>query len=372
MIRIKTLFLAVFFTFLAFFTVTFFEPSLSMAATPKNVSGDAALDPDISREIEIGRKAVEEIEKRWELSSDPSQLARLAMITDALKPHMTRPIPYETRIIRSDIPNAFCLPGGFVFFTTKMLDLLHSDDEIAAVMAHEMVHVDQKHGMKMSAKSSKITLAALAVMLASGGAMAPIVLAQVAQVAITSGYTIEFEKEADSMGLDVLIASGYSPSAMVTVMEGFMHEELKQPQREYGIYMDHPESIERVKSMSEKLKSLRVRLERKIPLHLLLTSADTSSKRVRLSVDGAEVWGGEKSDAAIAALLRAKAVLDEHFQMELPPYDLRVESNALRLKNATIAQPPLPEDMQDLSAFREKLLAALARAQKTRPATRYF
>jgi hypothetical protein len=294
------------------------------------------------------------------------------MITDALKPHMERPIPYETRIIRSDIPNAFCLPGGFVFFTTKMLSLLHSDDEIAAILAHEMIHVDQKHGMKMSAKSSKITLAALAVMLASGGAMAPIVLAQVAQVAITSGYTIEFEKEADSKGLDVLIASGYSPSAMVTVMEGFMHEELKQPQIEYGIYMDHPESAERVKSLSEKLKSLHIKLERKIPLHLLITSIDTLSDQVRLLVDGTEVWGGMKSDEAAAALLRAKAVLDEHFQMELAPYDLRVENGVLRLKNAIVARPPLPEDMQNLPDFREKLMSALARAQKTRPATRYF
>ncbi|GHS87396.1 hypothetical protein AGMMS49957_07180 [Synergistales bacterium] len=239
-------------------------------------------------------------------------------------------------------------------------------------MAHEMVHVDQNHGMKMSAKSSKVTLAALAVMLASGGAMAPIVLAQVAQVAITSGYTIEFEKEADSMGLDVLIASGYSPSAMVTVMEGFMHEELKQPQREYGIYMDHPESIERVRSMSEKLKNLHIKLERKTPLHLLVTFVDTSSNRAKLLVDGSEVWGGAKSDAVVAELLRAKAVLDEHFQMEVVPYDLRVEGGALRLKNATVTRPSLPGDLQNLSDFREKLLAALARAQKTRPATRYF
>ncbi|GHS87392.1 hypothetical protein AGMMS49957_07170 [Synergistales bacterium] len=115
MIRIKTL-------FFVFFAVTFFGLSPSMAAIPENVSGDAVLDPDIRREIEIGRKTVKEIEKRWELSSDPSQLARLAMITDALKPHMTRPIPYETRIIRSDIPNAFCLPGGFVFFYHKNVE----------------------------------------------------------------------------------------------------------------------------------------------------------------------------------------------------------------------------------------------------------
>ena len=339
------------------------------------VSGDAdgqIADPRLRKEREIGRKAVEQIEKNMELLADPARIAHLTMIVDTLKPHLERELPYEVRVVRMEARNAFCLPGGFIFFTTGMLDALHSDAEIAAVMAHEMVHVDQNHGMKMAAKANQVNLAALAVILASGGAMAPVVLAQVAQVAVTSSYSIEFEKEADSVGLYVLIASGYSPTAMVTVMEGFMHAEMKRPVQEYGIYMDHPESVERVQSLSDKLKKLNIPLERKYSLRLLRTSVKEEGGRALLLMDGAEVWSGASSGPALEALKRAKDILDRSFQMELAPYDLRVEGDSLRLKNDTIAAAPLPQDMNDLPALRTNLLTALANAQKKHPMAKYF
>jgi hypothetical protein len=298
------------------------------------------------------------------------------MIVDKLKPHLKRKIPYEVRIARMDTPNAFCLPGGFIFFTSGMLDLLHSDAEIAAIMAHEMIHVDQSHGMKMAAKANKINLAALAVVLASGGALAPAMLAQVAQVAVNSAYSIEFEKEADSMGLDVLIAAGYPPAAMVTIMEGFMHKEMKQPIREYGIYMDHPDSVERVQNMGKKLKELHIPLERKYPLHLLRTSIQKEGEKARLLVDGTGVWEGANDNLTLELLQRAKEILDRDFQMEMAPYDLRLEGTGkdavLRLKNNILARAPLPEGTQDLPTLRENLLGALARAQKKHPAAKYF
>jgi hypothetical protein len=291
---------------------------------------------------------------------------------------MEREIPYEVRIIRMKTPNAFCLPGGFVFFTSGMLELLHSDAEIAAVMAHELIHVDQNHGMRMAAKTNKVNLATLAVILVSGGAMAPAILAQVAQVAINSGYTIEFEKEADSMGLDALMAANYPPTAMVTLMESFLHEEMKQPIREYGIYMDHPESAERIQSMSDKLRSLHIVLERKYPLHLLRTSLQEKDERLVLLVDDVEVWGGAKNTSTRDILWRTQMILDRDFQMELSPYDLQlenkgtIENGVLRLKNTILAEAYLPADMQDLPTLRKNLLDALARAQKKHPIAKYF
>jgi len=285
-----------FLLFLLFYTLAHARQHATQAAQNAASGDDGISDPALRKEREIGRKTVAQIEQRMELIADPASLAHLSMIVDALKPHMERKIPYEVRIVRMTAPNAFCLPGGFIFFTSGMLELLHSDAEIAAVMAHEMIHVDQQHGMKMASKANKVTLAVLATIVLSGGAMAPTVLAYVAQVAITSSYTIEFEKEADSKGLDALIAAGYYPTAMVTVMEGFMHQEMKQPIRDYGIYMDHPESVERVQSMSTKLKNLRISLERKYPLHLLLTSVRREDGKAKLFVDKAEVWSGEDND----------------------------------------------------------------------------
>jgi len=334
-------------------------------------------DPQLRREIEIGRRIVEQIEQRWELIADPVRIAHLTMIVERLKPHTERNIPYEVRIICSDIPNAFCLPGGFIFFTSGMLELLSSDAEIAAVMAHEMVHVDQSHGMRMQARANRLSLAALAVTILSGGALAPAILAQVGQIAMTSGYSIEFEKEADSMGMDMLIAAGYSPTAMLTVMEKFMIKEMRQPIRDFGIFMTHPEAVERVGSMRDRLRSLNIPIERKIPLRLLRTSIDTYDGKASLLIDGVRVWGGEENAYTLELLKQAQTLLDRDFHMEMPPFDLRLEGSGddqglLRLGNNVLARKPLPEGMAGLAELRENLLGALARAQSRHPIATFF
>jgi len=361
--------------FLLIFSVSFSQAFPIYSASAAEVGGE--YDLQLQREIEIGRRILEQIEQRWDMVADPVRIAHLTMIAERLMPHLERDIPYEVRIIRSDLPNAFCLPGGFIFFTTGMLDILSSDAEIAAVMAHEMVHVDQSHGIRMQARANRLNIAALAVIVLSGGAAAPAILAQVGQIAMTNAYSIEFEKEADSMGMDVLIAAGYSPTAMITVMEKLMYLGMKQPIRDDGIFMTHPEANERVQIMRERLRSLNVPIERKIPLQLLRTSIVTDGGEISLLIDGVEVWGGENNAPTLVVLEQAQRLLDRYFQMETPPFDLRLDNYVndqgnLRLRNNILAENPLPEGMPDLAEFRENLLGALARAHSRHPVAMFF
>ena len=342
------------------------RPPVSADKKPK----DDGAGPGLEKERKIGQKALAEIEKSWPLEADPARLARLRMILNRLEPHMERRIPYEIRIVKTEALNAFCLPGGFIFFTSGILDLLKTDSEIAAVMAHEMTHADRSHGLKMAAKSQAVSLAALAVMLLSGGAAAPAVLAQVAQVTITNSYTMEFEKEADSNGLDVLIAAGYHPGGMVTLLEKFMNEELKQPIRDYGIYMDHPESKERLQAALDKLRKRNIRVERKHSLALLRTAFRETPNRAELTLDGYAVWGGRKTPEVRAALEQVRTRLDSDFQMELAPYDLRLEGDRLYIGNKLLAQGTA--DMDDMPTLRKNLMAALDRARRQHPVAKYF
>lgn len=342
------------------------RPPVSADKKPKDDGADLGLE----KERKIGQKALAEIEKSWPLEADPARLARLRMILNRLEPHMERRIPYEIRIVKTEALNAFCLPGGFIFFTSGILDLLKTDSEIAAVMAHEMTHADRSHGLKMAAKSQAVSLAALAVMLLSGGAAAPVVLAQVAQVTITNSYTMEFEKEADSNGLDVLVAAGYHPGGMITLLEKFMNEELKQPIRDYGIYMDHPESRERLQAALDKLKKRNIRVERKHSLALLRTAFRETPDRAELTIDGHAVWGGRKTPEVRAALEQVRTRLDSDFQMELAPYDLRLEGDRLYIGNKLLAQGTA--DMDDMPTLRKNLMAALDRARRQHPVAKYF
>ena len=315
----------------------------------------AAEDPDLSREIEIGKRAVAQIEQEWPLTSDPAVTSKLELIINKLEPHMQRRINWEVKLVKSEELNAFCLPGGFIFFTTGMIDKLDTDSELAAVMAHEMIHADRKHSLRMAADANKVNIAALAVMVLSGGAMAPVVLAQVAQVAITSSYTLELEAEADRLGLEALIESGYSPSGMITLFERFMAEEYKQPIHEYGIYLNHPETPKRLENAVKILHERNIPIERKYPLGLLRTEI----KGNELKIDGMTIIKGNPE-----ILKKARENLDKYLQLELAPYEIHVVGSGLYIGNNFIV-----ENSEDL---RENLLKAINLARAKHPTSKFF
>ena len=179
------------FTFLWLFLLVLF------ALLPAQVfAGDLTREDE--KEVALGRKVCEQVEKRWERVADPVRIARLEVILQRLVPETQRPLEYEVRVISEDQPNAFSLPGGFMYFTTGMLGFAKSDSELAAVMAHEMVHTEKKHIMIQSARNERLSILALAIAIASQGKAAAMIMANIAQVAILNAYSRDLEKEADS------------------------------------------------------------------------------------------------------------------------------------------------------------------------------
>ncbi|MCL2767508.1 MAG: M48 family metalloprotease, partial [Synergistaceae bacterium] len=314
---------------------------------------------EIDREVAAGRRVADNIEKEFELLSDPAQVVRLVTILERLTNTLDVNYPWQVKIIRREELNAFCLPGGFIYFFTGLVDKLRSDSELAAVMAHEIAHVTERHAMKQSARSSKLTIANLVLILATGGAAAPAIAAQLASIAVMNSYSLEYEQEADVKGTKMLIEAGYSPAAVVTVMETFMAEEIKTPLFNYGIYMSHPESRKRVEYLAKYLRDNMIQLNRKEALLALRSSIRSENGKVFLKVDDVEVWNGPDNEEVHKAIERAKRVIDLSLQMELAPYDIAVDGGFLRIKNTVAAEEPLMEGMPPLSSVREKLLEAV-------------
>lgn len=335
-------------------------------------SAFAVSQPDIDKEVAAGRKVANEVEKQFELLSDPAAVVRLESILQKLTQNLEPNYPWQVKIIRKDDLNAFCLPGGFIYFFTGMLERFSSDAEIAAVMAHEISHIVERHGVKQSARNAKLSLGAILVMVATGGAAAPAIMAQVAQVAIMNSYSIDYEQEADIEGLKMLINAGYPPSAIVTTMEKFMAEELKQPIYNYGIYMSHPESRKRVEYLAKYLRDRRIPLNRKLALLTLRPSVVERGNRYVLLVDDVEVWGGPMNNEVKKTLDAAAQVIESSLQMELVPYDLAVQGDSLRLKNDIIASNPIPKGMPPLGTLRNNLIERVNAARRNHPIAKYF
>lgn len=321
---------------------------------------------ELAKEIALGKKVSAEIEQKWELVTDPAQTARLAMLLARLLPHTTRPLPYEVRIVRQNMINAFSLPGGIVYFTTGMLDFLRSDAEIAAILAHELVHADRRHVMIQTARSSKISLAALALMIASQGAAGPMILTSLAQVAVTNSYSKDLEREADKEGFRMLVAAGFPPAAMVTSLEAMIFDQLKRPYVDPGVFMTHPELSERVEYILRMAEVMKAPIERKRALHLLRPAVVESGNDIVLTVDGAEIWRTPRSEEGDALLRKAAGTIEGFLQMETPPYEIQVldmnGTKSLRVGPALLAREPLPEGTPPLDKLRTSLVQALGAA----------
>ncbi|MDO9509457.1 MAG: M48 family metallopeptidase [Thermovirgaceae bacterium] len=335
----------------------------------------SAADAD-AKEIKLGEKVSKQIEEQWERVVDPVRVARLSMIMSRLLPFTERDLPFEVRLIEEKKPNAFALPGGRIYFTTGMLEFCRSDDEVAAVMAHELIHADKRHVMIQVARNQRLSLGALAILIATKGQGAAPILASLAQVAIMNSYGRDLEREADTGGLNMLDQTGYVPAASVTVMERLLEQEIKHPYVDPGIFAGHPKTRERVADLVGIIRDNGWPLERKKALHLLRTAVSESEGLLSLTIDGLTVWLGPRGPGTLEVLNRTKESIDKYLQMESSPFDVMVlksqGAEVLKIGLGTIAaeEDVLP-GMPSLSEFREKLLESLHKARSIHPVANY-
>lgn len=170
----------------------------------------------------VGDAALHSIEGRWLRPSKlaPAEQARISAmfaraIGTAFPDPATRPA-YTLRVQASTIgPNAFALPGGTIVLTDELVELVAGrDDALLGVLAHELGHVRERHGMKMLVQ---VSLLGAATGIAFGDFST--VLAGVPALLGQMAYSRDAEREADAQSVTVLRANGLSPDAMVVFFE---------------------------------------------------------------------------------------------------------------------------------------------------------
>lgn len=348
--------------------------ALSFAAASPEPS-----DKTIPREIKIGKKTAEKVEKQYIRVHDPSREAKLAMIANKMTPYLQRDLQYSVRILEMKEPNAFSLPGGFTYITTGMLDFLRSEDETAAILAHEFVHADRAHGIIQAARNNRLNLLTLAGMVAAtqGGGMAAAMLSSAIQTAIMGAYSIELEKEADARGIDVMYRAGYNPAAMLTTMERLQVERMKKVYVDPGIFQTHPEVEERVRAALKYMKDNGIEVDRKNVVMRLKTEVAVNEGRTVFTIDGKAFVDLPESDQSLKFLNELKGRLDDDLALELAPYDVTVHGSegdqTLVIKGRIVLREnEMPEDMPPLTEIRGRIITALTDARRENPLADYY
>jgi hypothetical protein len=206
----------------------------------------------------MGRKAAAEIEKNPKIkfldgSKDPAAkvlLDKLNAMAEGLGKISPRPlIKYKVKVIDDKKLNAFTLPDGHIYLYRGLIEATGSDDELAAVLAHEIAHNSLMHVTRAQQKSKPLSwvgLAAIAAALAGGKAGADVMqMTPYVLTGIMNSYSVEYEKEADREAIRTMAKTKFNPSALVSFMNRLSEEERRRPEIELGIFQTHPASPER-------------------------------------------------------------------------------------------------------------------------------
>lgn len=234
-------------------------------------------------ESKQGAEVALEVAKQMKLSTDKAEIDRVNGIGQKIaafantthlsidKDHgfgndKVFPFTWRFNVVDSKEVNAFSLPGGYVYVNSGLLKFVRSDDELAAVLGHEITHAAHHHSVELAHQASKMSSQTLIAMVAA--ALAHVDMTDIANVASGAGYVQmammnnhygeNAERDADHGGIVLMQKAGYNPVAALTFMRRLAEQETHGVDINYGILQDHPYTKERVGTIGVQLAQLHI------------------------------------------------------------------------------------------------------------------
>lgn len=254
------------------------------------------------KEVEYGKEAAAQIAKENKLVKDSPDLKRVRELGNKLAAIANKteikalygsskitPFEYTFNIIEDDDINAFSVPGGFIYVNTGLLKFVESDQELAAVLAHEIVHASHHHMVyllsRQASLNNQMAIAMLATILsgAKNTDVGNVMLgAQLYQISKLSGYGMEAERDADQGAILYMREAGMNPVGLLTFLERLA----RRPELvNLGIYRSHPLDADRVRAAKQLINDLN------IPLNRRETTRAVSAEVKTEKVNGADMQG---------------------------------------------------------------------------------
>lgn len=164
-----------------------------------------------AQEIQIGRQGSQEVAQSLGLVEDAALQQYVQRIGAALARESERPhLPWSFQVVDDPTPNAFALPGGFIFLTRGMMNLIDSEAELAAILGHEIGHVTARHSVS---QMSRAQLAQFGLGLGSiffpSAAQSFGGLAQTGTQLLLLRYGRDAERQSDELGFRYALREGY-------------------------------------------------------------------------------------------------------------------------------------------------------------------
>jgi len=216
-------------------------------------------ESDVRAEIEFGREVAARIAGRFPIVEDESLTRYVNLVTRSLAMYSNRPeLEFTAGVLDTDMINAFSAPGGYIFITRGAIGAMEDEAELAAVIAHEIIHVTRKHIVRELNIHGSDTSPASGFARLIGGVADPARIAfskavnSAMKIIFERGYRKQDEIESDTMGVVLTAMAGYDPVAMVRYLERIAKMEGDEIASYRRLYPSFEERIGHVRETIER------------------------------------------------------------------------------------------------------------------------
>ncbi len=168
---------------------------------------------------------------------------KLAALTH--RPHM----PYSFRVVNANYVNAYAFPGGSIATTRGIMLKMRNEGELAALMGHELAHVNARHTAEIMSKSqiTNLVVGGLSAYVGANSSYGKLAtqLGMLGSGALLASYSRDNERQADALGMEYMVKAGYGPDGMVGLMNILNNLSKGKHSAAQLLFSTHPMSSER-------------------------------------------------------------------------------------------------------------------------------
>lgn len=215
----------------------------------------AAEKVPVEWERKLGDLSFDQIKKQEKIIDDPRRMSKVRGIADRLLPAVKNAgYEFQFHIAENTNINAFAMPGGHVVVFSGLIDAAQSPEEIAGVIAHELAHVTRRHSLRNIIGAAGVALLIQTVVGDLSGLQA--VILQGGKSLLDQKFSRDFEREADDVGWDYLLAADIDPRGLIAFFKKLQQEEAASDpaglRNSMALLSTHPATQERIDRLDGK------------------------------------------------------------------------------------------------------------------------
>ncbi len=277
-----------------------------------------------AEEIAIDRnQSPHQFSADYGVSQDQGLGQYLTGVGNSLASQSHRPdMPYSFQVVNANYVNAYAFPGGTIACTRGIMLEVESEDQLAALLGHEIGHVNARHAAERQTQSVLANAAVAGAAIYAGtqdASYAGVVagLGGVASGALLAHYSRDNEREADALGLEYMDRAGNNPKGMLALMDMLNSQSAHKPSTMELMFATHPMSSERVKNTQRAL-SEKYQANQSKPLKREIYMDNTAKLRAQKKAivkqqEGEALLGQKKPKQATVSFKSALAISPDDY-----------------------------------------------------------